>query len=547
MFCFQCQETVNNSGCILGGVCGKQPATAAAMDMLLFAARGLASVAAVLLHDKQPLPPVVHLSIQDALFATITNANFDDQALEAKTRQLFSFRDSLAEQARSLHLPLPPLDEVSWCGSPADYPAKAAYVGVQRYKDEDVRSLKELITYGLKGIAAYLHHARSLGQSDGGGDDFIVTTLADLANPDISVKRLNVLVRQTGSFGIRAMATLDLANTNAYGHPTVTRVSTLVGQRPGILVSGHDLRDLEQLLRQCADKGVDVYTHGEMLPAHYYPFFAQSPALVAHYGGAWWRQRDEFELFCGPILFTSNCIVPPLPHVSYKRRIFTTGPAGLPGCTHIVADEQGYKDFSPIIDMALSCPPPQSLPRYLGVETDTILGGFAHNQFDLLAPKVVAAIKNGSIKRFVVMAGCDGRQAVRTYYSHYARQLPTDTVILTAGCAKYRYNQLDLGSIDGIPRIIDAGQCNDAYSLILIALKLQELLGVKNINDLPIYYNIAWYEQKAVIVLLSLLTLGVKNIHLGPTLPAFLSPNVVRFLESDYGLVLTDRSLPPTF
>lgn len=534
MYCYQCQETAKNTGCTIAGVCGKKATTAAKMDLLLFVTRGVAIAADILRRNQATPPPEVDAFVDDALFTTITNANFDEEAITAKMKQGLLIRNKLIRMVEKHRLALPDCEELNWNGNNLE--ETATRVGVLRESDKDLRSLKELITYGLKGMAAYLQHARVLDYEDADIDAFIQRTLADMVVNHPNVKHLIDLVKETGSYGIRAMALLDEANSQTYGHPEITTVQTHVGYRPGILVSGHDLADLEMLLQQCERQGVDVYTHGEMLPAHYYPRLRKYSHLVSNYGGAWWRQRDDFAHFHGPILFTSNCIVPPIPDSDYAARIFTTGSAGYPGSRHIDTDADGSKDFSPIINMAKHCQPPDNLPIYPEEETATITGGFAHHQFDLLANSVVEAIQKGKIRQVVVMAGCDGRMKSRTYYTDFARQLPHDTIILTAGCAKYRYHRLNLGSIDGIPRVLDAGQCNDSYSLARIAIKLQALIGADDINDLPIIYNIAWYEQKAVIVLLALLSLGVKHIRLGPTLPAFLSPNVLQYLIDTFDI-----------
>lgn len=536
MFCYQCQETAKNTGCTVAGVCGKKSTTAANMDMLLFAVRGTAVVANQLLSKNITLCPDTSHLIADALFSTITNANFDEVAIVAKTQQMFFLRNRLIDKAQQHNITLPDVDEVNWRGSSNEFLIKAKDACVLRESDEDLRSLKELILYGLKGMAAYIEHARNLGFEDEKIDHFIIQTLCDITVRKPSAKHLIELTLQTGEQGVAAMALLDKANTETFGDPVATEVQTNVGYRPGILVSGHDLHDLEMLLQQSEREGVDIYTHGEMLPAHYYPKLKQYSHLVGNYGGAWWQQREDFQRFHGPILFTSNCIVPPLGGNNYEDKIFTTNSAGFPGSQHIPTDKEGKKDFTALIQLAKNCPPPDSLPASENIETETLLGGFAHKQVEELADRVVAAVKAGKIRGFVVMAGCDGRMKNREYYTEFARQLPKDTVILTAGCAKYRYNRLDLGDIDGIPRMLDAGQCNDCYSLVLTAIKLKEAMGLKSINELPILFNIAWYEQKAVIVLLALLSLGVRNIHLGPTLPAFLSENVLNLLVDKFNI-----------
>ena len=468
--------------------------------------------------------------IVDALFCTITNANFDDESITKRIDKGLAIRDDLKHQASAKDIPLPEADELNWKGSHDEYDAKAATVGVLREQNEDLRSLKELIMYGLKGMAAYLEHAMRLGHNDESIHRFMQNTIAQITTKSLSADELTVLALRTGEIGVRTMALLDKANTSSYGNPEITRVNIGTGTRPGILISGHDLHDLEELLEQTKDSGVDVYTHGEMLPAHYYPAFKKYTHFAGNYGNAWWKQREEFTSFNGPILFTTNCIVPPLPNATYKERMFTTNSTGYPGCKHITADEKGHKDYTEIIETAKQCAAPTE------IEHGEIVGGFAHNQVLQLADKVVEAVKSGAIRKFIVMAGCDGRMRSRDYYTTFAEMLPKDTVILTAGCAKYRYNKLGLGDINGIPRVLDAGQCNDSYSLAVIALKLKEVFGLHDINELPIIYNIAWYEQKAVIVLLALLSLGIKEIHLGPTLPAFLSPNVTKVLVENFGV-----------
>lgn len=530
MFCFQCQETAKGFGCTLKGVCGKNATTARTMDLLLFVVRGISVVADQLRQHSLPVEKEVDNFIVDALFCTITNANFDDESITKRIDKGLAIRDDLKHQASAKDIPLPETDELNWKGSHDEYDAKAATVGVLREQNEDLRSLKELIMYGLKGMAAYLEHAMRLGHNDESIHRFMQNTIAQITTKSLSADELTVLALKTGEIGVRTMALLDKANTSSYGNPEITHVNIGTGTRPGILISGHDLHDLEELLEQTKDSGVDVYTHGEMLPAHYYPAFKKYTHFAGNYGNAWWKQREEFETFNGPILFTTNCIVPPLPAATYTARMYTTNSAGYPGCKHIVTDADGKKDFSEIIEKAKTCKPP------VEIEKGTIVGGFAHHQVIQLADKVVEAVKSGAIRQFVVMAGCDGRMKIREYYTEFAKSLPSDTVILTAGCAKYRYNKLGLGNIGNIPRVLDAGQCNDSYSLVRIALKLQEVFGLKDINELPIVYNIAWYEQKAVIVLLALLSLGIKNIHLGPTMPAFLSPNVAKVLTEKFGL-----------
>lgn len=530
MFCYQCQETAKGIGCTLKGVCGKDAETARSMDLLLFVVRGISVVADTLRGNGVEVSRDVDSLVVDALFSTITNANFDRESIERRVESALVMRDSLKDIAAGKGIPLPEADELVWAGSRSEFDAKAAQVGVLSEPDEDVRSLKELIVYGLKGMAAYLDHAMRLGHDDADLHRFMQSALAAVTVGRLSAGELTALVLKTGEAGVRTMALLDEANTSAYGHPEATSVDIGVRDRPGILISGHDLRDLEELLEQTAGSGVDVYTHGEMLPAHYYPAFKKYPHFAGNYGNAWWKQREEFATFNGPIVFTTNCIVPPLPNAGYKGRMFTANSTGFPGCKHIETGADGRKDFSEVIAIAKGCQPPTEIER------GQIIGGFAHNQVMQLADKVVEAVKSGAIRKFVVMAGCDGRMRSRDYYTDFAARLPKDTVILTAGCAKYRYNKLQLGDIAGIPRVLDAGQCNDSYSLAVIALKLKEVFGLADVNELPIAYNIAWYEQKAVIVLLALLSLGVKQIHLGPSLPAFLSPNVAKVLVDNFGI-----------
>lgn len=525
MFCFQCQETAGCKGCTRSGVCGKTPDVAAMQDLLIYVTKGISQVASALrAEDKEVTKDTNHL-VTTNLFTTITNANFDKEAIIKRIEDtLVAKKQLLAELSSTEGLP----EAALWEGTRDSFEEKARTVGVLATEDEDVRSLRELITYGLKGLAAYSKHANVLGRDADEIDAFIQQALAKVTDDSLTVDDLVALTLETGSFGVKGMALLDSANTETYGNPEVTEVEIGVRKNPAILISGHDLKDLEMLLEQTAGTGVDVYTHSEMLPAHYYPAFKKYPHFAGNYGNAWWQQTTEFEKFNGAILMTTNCIVPP--KASYKDRMWTTGAAGYPGCGHIEADENGYKDFTPIIEQAKTLPSPTE------IEHGTIVGGFAHEQVFALADKVVAAVKSGAIRKFVVMAGCDGRQKTRSYYTEFAEKLPKDVVILTAGCAKYRYNKLNLGDIDGIPRVLDAGQCNDSYSLALIALKLKEIFGLDDINDLPLAFNIAWYEQKAVIVLLALLSLGVKNIHLGPTLPAFLSPNVAKVLVDNFGI-----------
>ena len=524
MFCYQCQETAGCTGCTRVGVCGKQPDVAAMQDLLVYVTKGLSAVTTALRAQGEAVEGEINHLITLNLFTTITNANFDKEAIEARIRDTLAVKEKLLAQVEHKEqLPLAAL----WDGT-GSWEAKAAQVGVLSTENEDIRSLRELITYGLKGLSAYSKHANALLQDDGEVDAFLQRALAATLDDRLSADDLVALTMETGKYGVQGMALLDKANTQAYGNPQITKVSIGVGKNPGILVSGHDLRDLEMLLEQTQGTGVDVYTHSEMLPAHYYPAFQKYPNFVGNYGNAWWKQKEEFETFHGPILMTTNCIVPPKD--SYKDRLYTTGAAGYPGCKHIPGGIGEKKDFSALIEHAKKCEPPQEIER------GEIVGGFAHAQVLALADKIVEAVRSGAIKKFVVMAGCDGRAKSREYYTEFAKALPQDAVILTAGCAKYKYNKLDLGDIGGIPRVLDAGQCNDSYSLAVIALKLKEVFGLEDINQLPIIYNIAWYEQKAVIVLLALLYLGVKNIHLGPTLPAFLSPNVAKVLVENFGI-----------
>ena len=524
MFCYQCQETAGCKGCTRVGVCGKTAETAGLQDLLIYVTKGLADAAHRLREEGGAVSREVNRMVTQNLFATITNANFDSSSIAARIESSLKRKDDLLtmlKDKKGLS------DASTWTGTREDFEGKARKVGVLAEKDEDIRSLKELITYGLKGLSAYLYHANALGKEKDEIDAFQQAALAKLLDPAADAESLTALALETGKWGVETMALLDAANTEAYGSPEITKVDLGVRKNPGILISGHDLHDLEMLLEQSEGTGVDIYTHGEMLAAHYYPKFKKYSHFAGNYGNAWWRQKEEFEAFHGPILMTTNCIVPPM--ASYQDRLFTTGVTAFPSCPHI-EEENGRKDFSPLIAMARNCPPPEEL------EQGEILGGFAHSQVLALADKVAAAVKSGAIRKFVVMAGCDGRMKSRSYYEEFAQALPRDTIILTAGCAKYKYIKLDLGTIDGIPRVLDAGQCNDSYSLALIALKLKEVFGLSDINELPIVYNISWYEQKAVIVLLALLHLGVKNIHLGPTLPAFLSPNIARVLVRDFGI-----------
>ncbi len=525
MFCYQCQETAGCTGCTKMGVCGKTPEIAEMQDLLVFVTKGLSAVTTQLRKEGKTIDKEINHRATLNLFITITNANFDKEAIVKKIKETLTVKEELLKGVvDKKSLP----EAAFWNGSEDEFKSKSKEVGVLATENEDIRSLRELIIYGLKGLSAYLKHANALLHDNEEVDAFLQEALAATLDDGLTVDELVALTLKTGEHGVMGMALLDSANTQTYGNPEITTVNIGVGNRPGILISGHDLRDMEMLLKQSEGQGVDIYTHSEMLPAHYYPAFKKYDHFVGNYGNAWWKQKEEFESFNGPILMTTNCIVPPKD--SYKDRLFTTGSAGFEGCKHIVGDIGEEKDFSEIIQMAKKCQPPME------IEQGQIVGGFAHNQVLALADKVVDAVKTGAIKKFVVMAGCDGRSKKRDYYTEFAKELPTDTVILTAGCAKYKYNKLDLGDIGGIPRVLDAGQCNDSYSLAVIALKLKEVFGLDDINDLPIIYNIAWYEQKAVIVLLALLYLGVKNIHLGPTLPAFLSPNVANVLVENFGI-----------
>ena len=529
MFCFQCQETAGNKGCTLQGVCGKKPEVAQLQDLLVWTTKGLCEVTSRLRDEGKTIDKKTNHLITQNLFITITNANFDASAITKAIEKTLAIKETLLSQL-SDKSKLP--DAATWTGDKNSFSTKAATIGILSSMeiDEDIRSLRELITYGLKGLAAYMKHANALLFDKDELDAFLQRALASTLDDSISLDALVALTMQTGKAGVDVMALLDKANTSRYGNPEITKVNLGVRNNPAILISGHDLKDLEMLLEQTQGTGVDVYTHSEMLPAHYYPAFKKYPHFVGNYGNAWWKQREEFESFNGPILMTTNCIVPPLENAKYADRLWTTGTAGLNSERHISGEYGKIKDFSPIIAQAKKCPPPTQL------EAGTIIGGFAHNQVLALADKIIGAVKSGAIRKFIVMAGCDGRMKNREYYTEFAKRLPNDTVILTAGCAKYKYNKLNLGEINGIPRVLDAGQCNDSYSLAVIALKLKEAFGLNDINELPISYNIAWYEQKAVIVLLALLYLGVKNIHLGPTLPAFLSPNVTNLLVTKFGI-----------
>ena len=525
MFCYQCQETAGCKGCTMMGVCGKTPEVAAMQDLLIYVTKGLSAVTTRLRAEGQKVEPQVNYLVTINLFITITNANFDREAIVERIAETLRVKQELLAKLQDKeNLP----EAALWQENIEGFAAQAAKVGVLATENEDIRSLRELITYGLKGLAAYQKHANVLGYENEAIDAFVQSALAKLLDDSLTAEELTALTLETGKWGVDGMALLDKANTETYGNPELTKVDLGVRKNPGILISGHDLKDLEMLLEQTQGTGVDVYTHGEMLPAHYYPKFKKYSNFAGNYGNAWWKQKEEFASFNGPILMTTNCVVPP--KASYQNRLFTTGATGVPGCQHIEAKADGSKDFSAIIELAKKCAAPTEL------EQGQIVGGFAHEQVFAVADKVVEAVKSGAIKKFVVMAGCDGRMKSRDYYAEFAQALPQDTVILTAGCAKYKYIKLNLGDIGGIPRVLDAGQCNDSYSLALIALKLKEVFGLSDVNELPIAYNIAWYEQKAVIVLLALLHLGVKNIHLGPTLPAFLSPNVAKVLVENFGI-----------
>ena len=528
MFCYQCQETARGTGCNILGVCGKHPETSARMDLLLYAVRGISAINRALRAKSEPSREADHLVI-DALFTTITNANFDNPSLDDYIRRAFELKNILAGTAKKQGIELPDLAPVEFYAEPDEAEKYEAVTGVLAEENDDIRGLKQLAIYGCKGMAAYARHAANLGYEDDDVYAIIENAMAETARTDIDVNELLSLVLNVGEGGVKVMALLDRANTESYGNPEITKVDIGVRKRPGILISGHDLKDLEELLEQTAGKGVDVYTHSEMLPGQYYPAFKKYPHFAGNYGNAWWRQTDEFETFNGVFLFTSNCIVPPRKNCTYLDRVYTTGVVGMPGTHHIEDGRDGKpKDFSELIAHAQKCQPPTE------IEHGEIIGGFAHHQVIELAPKIIDLIKRGKIRKFVVMAGCDGRFPSRAYYTKFAEALPDDCVILTAGCAKYRYNKLQLGDIEGVPRVLDAGQCNDSYSLVRIALALRDALGLKDINDLPIVYNIAWYEQKAVIVLLALLALGVKNIHTGPTLPAFFTPDSLKVLQEKF-------------
>lgn len=529
MFCYQCQETARGKGCELRGVCGKRPETSARMDLLLYAVRGVSAINRAL-REKGIAEREADRLVIDALFTTITNANFDNDSLDGYIARTFELKKRLLEKAMAAGIALPSLPQIEFEATADEAEKYEAITGVLAEPDQDIRGLKQLAIYGCKGMSAYARHAANLGYEDDSVYDVIENAMAETARNDVGVDKLLELVLNVGSGGVSVMALLDRANTETYGNPEITKVDIGVRNRPGILISGHDLKDLEELLEQSEGKGVDVYTHSEMLPGQYYPAFRKYKHFAGNYGNAWWKQTDEFEKFNGVFLFTSNCIVPPRPNCTYMDRVYTTGVVGMPGTRHIETRPDGTKDFSELIEHALKCQPPTE------IEHGEIVGGFAHHQVIELAPKILDLIKRGKIRKFVVMAGCDGRFPSRNYYTEFAKALPEDCVILTAGCAKYRYNKLPLGDIEGVPRVLDAGQCNDSYSLVRIAMALKDALNVKSLNDLPIAYNIAWYEQKAVIVLLALLALGVRNIHSGPTLPAFFTPDILKVLQEQFNI-----------
>lgn len=530
MFCYQCQETAKGTGCTIKGVCGKLPSTSKYMDLLLSVVRGIATIEYNLRQNNVESIAEVDHFIMDALFCTITNANFDDPSILLRVDAGIALKKKLILIAETNNVVLPSYREVEWGGEKADYDHEGDAQTILRTENEDLRSLKELTMLGLKGLAAYYEHASRLGFYDKKITDFVCEALAIITNPDADMNTLLNTVLATGTNGVNVMALLDQANTTAYGNPEISKVNIGVGKNPGILISGHDLHDIEDLLKQTEGTGIDVYTHGEMLPAHYYPKLKKYKNLVGNYGNAWWQQKEEFASFNGPIVFTTNCIVPPSKNANYNDRVFTMNATGFPGWKHIETNTEGHKDFSEVIEIAKKCQAP------IQIEEGEIIGGFAHNQVLSLADQIVEAVKSGAIRKFVVMGGCDGRFKDRNYYTEFAQQLPKDVVILTSGCAKYKYNKLNLGDINGIPRVLDAGQCNDSYTWAVVALKLKEIFGANDINDLPIAFNIAWYEQKAVIVLLALLSLGIKNIHIGPTLPAFVSPAVLKVLVEQFDL-----------
>lgn len=530
MFCYQCQETAKGTGCTIKGVCGKLPSTSKYMDLLLSVVRGIATIEYNLRQNNVESIAEVDHFIMDALFCTITNANFDDPSILRRVDAGIALKKKLILIAETNNVVLPSYREVEWGGEKADYDHEGDAQTILRTENEDLRSLKELTMLGLKGLAAYYEHASRLGFYDKKITDFVCEALAIITNPDADMNTLLNTVLATGTNGVNVMALLDQANTTAYGNPEISKVNIGVGKNPGILISGHDLHDIEDLLKQTEGTGIDVYTHGEMLPAHYYPKLKKYKNLVGNYGNAWWQQKEEFASFNGPIVFTTNCIVPPSKNANYNDRVFTMNATGFPSWKHIETNTEGHKDFSEVIEIAKKCQAP------IQIEEGEIIGGFAHNQVLSLADQIVEAVKSGAIRKFVVMGGCDGRFKDRNYYTEFAQQLPKDVVILTSGCAKYKYNKLNLGDINGIPRVLDAGQCNDSYTWAVVALKLKEIFGANDINDLPIAFNIAWYEQKAVIVLLALLSLGIKNIHIGPTLPAFVSPAVLKVLVEQFDL-----------
>lgn len=530
MFCYQCQETAKGTSCTIKGVCGKLPSTSKYMDLLLSVVRGIATIEYNLRQNNVESIAEVDHFIMDALFCTITNANFDDPSILRRVDAGIALKKKLILIAETNNVVLPSYREVEWGGEKADYDHEGDAQTILRTENEDLRSLKELTMLGLKGLAAYYEHASRLGFYDKKITDFVCEALAIITNPDADMNTLLNTVLATGTNGVNVMALLDQANTTAYGNPEISKVNIGVGKNPGILISGHDLHDIEDLLKQTEGTGIDVYTHGEMLPAHYYPKLKKYKNLVGNYGNAWWQQKEEFASFNGPIVFTTNCIVPPSKNANYNDRVFTMNATGFPGWKHIETNTEGHKDFSEVIEIAKKCQAP------IQIEEGEIIGGFAHNQVLSLADQIVEAVKSGAIRKFVVMGGCDGRFKDRNYYTEFAQQLPKDVVILTSGCAKYKYNKLNLGDINGIPRVLDAGQCNDSYTWAVVALKLKEIFGANDINDLPIAFNIAWYEQKAVIVLLALLSLGIKNIHIGPTLPAFVSPTVLKVLVEQFDL-----------
>lgn len=531
MFCFQCQETSRNEGCTVKGVCGKEAPVANSMDLLMYALEGISVLSTAIRDNKADYALAgVNAFIIDSLFCTITNANFDEESIKGRITKAIKIKEELLDFCKKNKIEFDDVPQVHWKSTPDKYDEESKIGSVLKEQNIDRRSLTQTVIYGLRGMAAYADHALRLGYTDETIDAFMQRALRDIAVNNLPIEKLIDLVLETGSYGVKVMALLDKANTESYGNPEITEVKIGVSNKPAILISGHDLKDMEELLKQTEGTGVDVYTHSEMLPAHYYPAFKKYKHFIGNYGNAWWKQREEFSTFNGPILFTTNCIVPPLSTANYADKVFTTNATGYPGFKYIETKEDGTKDFSEIIELAKKCPPPTQ------IEEGSIIGGFAHNQVVKLKDKVVDAVKKGAIKRFVVMGGCDGRMKSRDYYTEFAEKLPNDTVILTAGCAKYRYNKLPLGDIEGIPRVLDAGQCNDSYSLVMIAMALKDAFGLESVNDLPITYNIAWYEQKAVIVFLALLSLGIKKVNVGPTIPAFLSPDVLNVLIDKFGI-----------